>query len=361
MTKTKLLDEHLRNFDPSKYASTRNFETGTVSKLSPYISRYAISLQDVYLYIKNKGYTFEQAEKFYQELAWREFWQMYANRYGIALLKDFRTNQHDMQQTGTPQAIVEACTGIKSIDKSINELYQTGYMHNHWRMYVASTVCNIGHYHWYDAARWMYYHLYDADWASNFLSWQWVAGTFNLKIYYANQENINKYSAQTQHGTFLDCSYDELAQAPTPEVLRRAVNQNLATKLPETKPPHIRKDLPTLIYNFYNLPLNWHTDWDANRILLLEPAHFDAFPVSTKVLDFALELAKNITDIQLYTGSFESLKELTLDSKIYFVKHALFNHYQGEAEERIGLFKNTNFYLSFFNFWNEHKTQLSDK
>ena len=35
----------------------------------------------------------------------------------------------------------------------------------------------------------MYYHLLDGDWASNALSWQWVAGSNASKKYYANQAN----------------------------------------------------------------------------------------------------------------------------------------------------------------------------
>ena len=50
----------------------------------------------------------------------------------------------------------------------------------------------------------MYYHLLDGDWASNALSWQWVAGSNANKKYYANQDNINKYFNSSQKQTFLD-------------------------------------------------------------------------------------------------------------------------------------------------------------
>jgi deoxyribodipyrimidine photo-lyase len=98
----------------------------------------------------------------------------------------------------------------------VEELKQTGYMHNHLRMYVAAIACNIGHSHWHLPARWMYYHLLDADWASNALSWQWVAGSFSSKKYYANQENINKYCHTQQRNTFLDVSYEAYETMPTP-------------------------------------------------------------------------------------------------------------------------------------------------
>ena len=40
----------------------------------------------------------------------------------------------------------------------------------------------------------MYYYLLDGDITSNFLSWQWVAGTLNGKPYLFNKNNIEKYS-----------------------------------------------------------------------------------------------------------------------------------------------------------------------
>ena len=85
-------------------------------------------------------------------------------------------------------------------------------MHNHLRMYVASIVCNVAQSHWINPARWMYYYLLDADWASNSLSWQWVAGSNSNKKYFANQDNINKYCLTTQKGTFLDLDYQKISK-----------------------------------------------------------------------------------------------------------------------------------------------------
>ncbi|MEO5685193.1 MAG: FAD-binding domain-containing protein [Chitinophagaceae bacterium] len=68
--------------------------------------------------------------------------------------------------------IAGAKTGITAIDEQITLLYETGYMHNPVRMYLAGITCNIGKAHWLQPARWMYYHLLDGDLASNSLSWQ---------------------------------------------------------------------------------------------------------------------------------------------------------------------------------------------
>jgi deoxyribodipyrimidine photo-lyase len=81
-------------------------------------------------------------------------------------------------------------------------------------MWLAMLICNIAGTKWETGAAWMYYHLLDGDLASNTLSWQWVAGTFSSKKYFANQENLNKYgnSQDRQYGTILDKSYEDLAQ-----------------------------------------------------------------------------------------------------------------------------------------------------
>ena len=47
-------------------------------------------------------------------------------------------------------------TGVTAIDEGIETLYDTGYMHNHLRMYTAAITCNIGKNHWRYPAQWMY-------------------------------------------------------------------------------------------------------------------------------------------------------------------------------------------------------------
>jgi deoxyribodipyrimidine photo-lyase len=72
-------------------------------------------------------------------------------------------------------------------------------------MYIASLACNVAQSQWRIPAKWMYYHLLDADWASNALSWQWVAGTNSNKKYFANQNNINKYCFTKANEYFFRC------------------------------------------------------------------------------------------------------------------------------------------------------------
>ena len=75
-------------------------------------------------------------------------------------------------------------------------------------MYIASLCCNVAKSHWKLPAQWMYYHICWMEIGEvMLLSWQWVCGSNSHKLYYANQNNINKYCHTTQTNTFLDIEY----------------------------------------------------------------------------------------------------------------------------------------------------------
>lgn len=341
----------LENINPVKYASTRNYINGAVTYLSPYLSRGVIALPQVQEKILAK-YSIAQSEKLLQELAWREYYQRVWQAKGEAIFTDLKQRQPDVQQFGIPTAVVNAGTGISAIDEQIKNWYRTGYLHNHVRMYVSSMVCNVAKTHWLQPSQWMYYHLLDGDLASNSLSWQWVAGSFSSKKYYCNQENINQYTNSQQRNTFMDQSYENIATMPVPEQLNIVQPFALSTQLPETPLPVLQPEWPILVYNSYNLDPLWHQGENANRILLLDPDHFNPYPVSEKVLDFILGLSNNIPGLQVYTGSFESLQKLGLGQSIHFKKHPAFPNYQGVAEEPEWLFpKVSGYFPSFFSYW----------
>lgn len=232
-------------------------------------------------------------------------------------------------------------------------------MHNHLRMYTAFLACNLAGFHWKQPAQWMYYHLLDGDWASNALSWQWVAGTFSNKKYIANQENINHYTKTSQRGTYLDASYEELSILNPPQLLLEQYEPALKTILPPSEHLDVDPDLPVFIYNYYNLSPTWRNDEKANRVLLLEPQIFDQYPISTQCMNFALELAKQINGIQVFVGSFEDLKIAALNSPIHYREHPLNNHYQGNKDERNWITSShNNVQGSFFSFWKKAEKEI---
>ena len=186
----------LDDIRPVEYARNRNFIDGSVSRLSPYISRGVLSTKQVLGHLLDRGFEAQKIEKFIQELAWRDYWQLIWQEKDIDV--DLKHQQTGVLQEGISKNIVEAHTGIDALDAAIHQLYQTGYMHNHLRMYLAAVATNNAKSHWKIPAKWMYYHLLDGDWASNALSWQWVCGANSNKKYIANQENINRYTYSTK-------------------------------------------------------------------------------------------------------------------------------------------------------------------
>ncbi|MEY3957345.1 MAG: Deoxyribodipyrimidine photo-lyase [Bacteroidota bacterium] len=341
-------------FDPAHYARSRNFLNGGVSYLSPYLSRGFITVPQVVARLKDRGIGMEQAEKFIQELAWREFYTRTWFQRGDGIFTDIRHPQEGVLNKGIPEAVLSSETGIRSLDTFLATFPQRGYLHNHLRMYLAAITCNVGKYHWSEPAAWLYYHLLDGDLASNVLSWQWCAGTFSNKLYYVNQENINKYTGSRQQGTFLDCTYEELPLLQVPEELRKSAKADLVFTPPVTKALEIQEDIPTFVYTHYTLDPTFHEGEEGNRILVLEPSHFEKHPMSPRTMEFIFSLAENIPRIQIYYGEYSDLRVRGI-----FRDHPINAHFQGVREAHPTLAPGlVGEFNSFFSYWNKLSKKL---
>ena len=359
-TKYAEILDRIAQIDPIKYGETRNYLTGAVTYLSPYISRGVISTKMVLEAMLAKGYYLEDMESFVKELAWRDYFQRLGQVRNLAL--DLKFTQADVEHREIPSAVVNAQTGIQGIDHAIETLYKHGYMHNHMRMYTAAVATNIGKSHWLLPSKWMYYHLLDGDWASNRCSWQWVCGANSNKKYVANQENINRFAGTQQYGTFLDTPYESLPPKKIPKALMETCEIQLETLLPTAEKIQVNGSLPTFVYNPYNLDPTWHREEVGNRILLLDPVFFKEHPVSPNVLHFLLELGKNIENLQLFVGSFKELMETHSLGEIYFKEHPLNEGYAGTEDPRDWISKEvTGYFPSFFAYWKVLNKELLQK
>tara|TARA_B110000879_G_scaffold168141_1_gene217549 strand:+ start:2573 stop:3661 length:1089 start_codon:yes stop_codon:yes gene_type:complete len=354
----KSIQERVLAIDPKKYGASRNHKSGSVTRLSPYIARGVISTRMVFQHILDLDLPYFHSVKLIQELAWRDYWQQVWIVKGNAIDSDLKHEQSAVSNHAVPTALIQARTGIEAIDIATQELYNTGYMHNHMRMYIASITCNISHSHWFQPAQWMYANLLDGDWASNALSWQWVAGANANKKYYANQENINNFFESDQSDTFLDVSYEQFETMETPPILKVTENFELKTELPTNKNLVLNAQLPTCVYSYYNLDPKWRQDKTANRVLILEPSFFTKYPVAQKPLDFALSLSENIEGIQVFVGEFDELQKLAGTSTMIFKEHPTNLHFKGTQDERDWMFSVKGFFPSFFAFWKKCNKEL---
>ena len=358
MTQHPLLTERLRAIDPRAYARSRNYLDGAVTRLSPFISRGALSTRAVFDQLAAHGRGWDACEKLVQELSWRDYFQRVWQAKGTLIDTDLKRSQEGVRHRELPRALPSAATGIGAVDAGVTDLMATGYLHNHLRMYTAAVACNVGGAHWLAPAKWMYYHLHDGDWASNALSWQWVAGAFSSKKYLANQENINRYTGSRQRGTFLDAEYSDLESAPVPPSLEATEPFDAVTPLPVTAPPVLRRDR-VFVYSYYNLDAQWHAGDDGDRVLLLEPDVFARYPVSQSCVDWALELGACIPGLQVMVGAFDDLAGLAGDRALYIREHPLNAHWRGVAEPREWMLPDLDGYFpSFFAYWKKAEPRL---
>lgn len=295
--------------EPKHYARSRNYLSGAVTQLSPYLTHGVLNTTDILEAILKK-HRFKDAENLIFELGWRDFFQTVYRFQKDEIFSDLRQPQEDVRHSQLPLAIRDAQTGIEVLDTAITKLYKTGYLHNHERMWLAAVVCNVAKVHWKAGASWMYYHLLDGDLASNSLSWQWVAGSFSSKKYVANQDNLNKFSNSSQHNTFLDIPYSSFPIEIVPKVLNTYEAYKPETKLPKASFKTLDANKPILLYHMWMLDPNWHKDKDANRILILEPEQLKRFPISEQRSAFLLALTKNIASMQIFVGSLDEFLAL---------------------------------------------------
>ncbi len=188
----------LQKIDPAKYAKTRNYLNGAVTRLSPYLRHGVLSLREVRDYVLGKVQNQDDATKLINELGWRDYWQRLYVKLGNGIWKDqeeYKTGYNVAEYAPQlPEDIKQGTTGLVCIDSFSRELRETGYLHNHIRMWMAAYIIHWRRISWQAGAKWFLEHLLDGDPASNNMSWQWVASTFSHKPYFFNRENLERYT-----------------------------------------------------------------------------------------------------------------------------------------------------------------------
>jgi deoxyribodipyrimidine photo-lyase len=207
-TRTAALDR-LARFVPKAgrdYTAQRNYDRGpgrhdNVSTLSPYIRHRILTEQDVLEAVLGR-FSASSAEKLIQEVFWRTYWKGWLEMrpavwggYQQGLASAWNQVQ---TQSGLRAKWEAACTGeteIECFNHWATELVETGYLHNHARMWFASIWIFTLRLPWELGADFFLRHLLDGDPASNTLSWRWVAGVQTQgKNYAARASNISKYT-----------------------------------------------------------------------------------------------------------------------------------------------------------------------
>ena len=254
-------EARLALMDPSRYGASRNHLDGAVTRLSPYIRHGVLTLAEVreavFARLRGRdagsalasalqqgelfgdphaagtgGWSSAQrraGEKLIAELGWRDYWQRLWRQWGDGIWIDrepLKTGHPpEAYAPDLPPDLASAATGLACMDAFAAELMDTGWLHNHARMWLASYVVHWRRVRWQAGARWFLQHLLDGDPASNNLSWQWVASAFSHKPYLFNRANLERFSsgcycsgcpaagrggAGTPGGCPFEASYEEL-------------------------------------------------------------------------------------------------------------------------------------------------------
>jgi deoxyribodipyrimidine photo-lyase len=164
----------------ARYATDRDRpDLEGTTRLSPHLAFGEVSPRQVLEALAGPDGASQCAE-IERQLYWREFAYHLLYHFPHTTLEPLRAefagfpwrdDEDDLKawQRGT--------TGEPLVDAAMQQLWQTGWMHNRARMVVGSFLVKNLLLPWQEGARWFWDTLVDADLANNTLGWQWVAGS----------------------------------------------------------------------------------------------------------------------------------------------------------------------------------------
>ena len=132
-----------------RYANGRNYDHGAgahraVSVLSPYVRRRLVTEREL-VAAALQAHGPEDAEKFVEEVIWRGYYKGWLERrpqvwtsYVQGVEADLGALDRDRRLRRDVQRAMDGQTGLDCFDAWASELVDTGYLHNHARMWFAS-------------------------------------------------------------------------------------------------------------------------------------------------------------------------------------------------------------------------------
>ena len=121
----------------------------------------------------------DAAKSWTRQLVWRDFYRSVMWHFPhVCKGQAFNTVDRQINWSENQEAIERfksATTGIPIIDAAVNQLLNTGWMHNRLRMVVASYLTKNLWIDWRIGEAFFAEHLFDYDFANNNGGWQWSA------------------------------------------------------------------------------------------------------------------------------------------------------------------------------------------
>ncbi|MFZ9737793.1 MAG: cryptochrome/photolyase family protein [Prochlorotrichaceae cyanobacterium] len=235
----------------TRYGDDRNFpgQPGT-SRLSPALKFGTIGIRTVWQAAQEQfdfaqsDETRKQIETWQKELIWREFYQHCLYHFPQLAEGPYRPQWNYFPWENDPlyfQAWCTGRTGYPIVDAAMQELLQTGWMHNRCRMIVASFLTKDLIVDWRWGERYFMQHLLDGDLASNNGGWQWSASSGMdsqpLRIFNPNTQ-AQRFDPE---GEYIRRWLPELASVETEYLLTANIPPLLRGDYPEPIVDHHRQ------------------------------------------------------------------------------------------------------------------------
>lgn len=203
----------------TEYHELRDFPAldGT-SQLSAYLAIGALSVRQCLQALQDPARSIG-AEKWLDELIWREFYQhLIAAHPRLSRGESFHDWGDKLQWPGGNSDFAAWCegrTGYPIVDAAMRQLSETGWMHNRLRMITASFLVKDLLVDWRRGEAFFSRQLTDVDYASNNGGWQWCASTgCDGQPYFRIFNPITQGERFDPDGSFVRRWLPELAAVP---------------------------------------------------------------------------------------------------------------------------------------------------
>jgi deoxyribodipyrimidine photo-lyase len=161
------------------------------------------------------------AEVWLSELVWRDFYHQVLHHHphvvGHAFKREYDAIrwEHGKHADEYFAAWCEGRTGYPLVDAAMQQINQTGYMHNRLRMVVASFLTKDLGIDWRRGEAYFATHLNDFDLAANNGGWQWAASTgCDAQPYFRIFNPVNQSEKFDPQGKFIRRYLPQLAKLP---------------------------------------------------------------------------------------------------------------------------------------------------
>ena len=321
----------LKNWVPKSkdfYPLNRNYDvTGkqTTSKLSSAISSGIIKESDIIRSLHEHGVP--TSNKFLEEVFWRIYFRGYFETHPSIWLSYKECLSNDKQFKGEDyQNAIDGNTGILCFDDWLNDLYNTGYLHNHTRMWFASIWMFTLKLPWTLGCDLFMRYLSDADEASNILSWRWVAGLHtSKKPYVARASNIKKYTDKYNPTNELNESPKAIYEDKIHDYMPMIFNSKIPHKcnlllIDNFFDVDVINLSDTKIDSFYVLDTSSFNDREIDRISIQSKIEITEYiskkinlePIFVPMSDMSILFGKSLVTSMLRTGDFNDFLDKSM-------------------------------------------------